>query len=338
MGNLVLAVAVAVLYRWSVRHEPRQLRLGVYLVAALWFLFAAVLNLVAALLPQGGLWPLVVLTPLPVSVLVLAGYLIAHGLTVVRHAGRGLGALLWMLPGPALVTVPMVGLLLAETAQTAQTHVGVLFGLAALAFLLPCYLGLAFLCFLAFTVTYRHTTARADPAAVVVLGSNLVHGRIPRQLEGRLDRGIDVWQQQVALGHHPLLVPSGGSRPDEARSEGAAMADYLVEHGIPAADVVAETAARTTEENLALSQQVVCASGRAGHLTVVTSGYHVARTSLLSRRAGLDADVLGSPADGAVVRRALLREFVTVLTFYPRLHLVLVGPAAALAMLLARTI
>ncbi len=332
MGNLVLAIAVALLYRSSVRREPRRLRLGAYLVAVVWLLFAASMNLVDALLPRHGLWPLLVLAPLPLSVLVLAAFLVADGLTMVRQRNRGLRDLLALLISLALVALPVGGLLLA------RSHVGVLLGLAALAFLVSFYSGLAFVSFLAYVVSYGRSRPRANPAAVVVMGTKLVRGRITHQLEGRLDQGIDEWQRQVVLGHRPLLVPSGGLGPNEPRSEGAAMADYLVEHGIPAADVVAETAARTTEENLSLSQQVAVASGRVGHLTLVTSSYHVARTSLLARRAGLDADVIGSSTGGRLPPRAFLREFVTVLTFHPWLHVVLLGPAVALSVLLARSI
>lgn len=330
MSNLGLALAVALLYWGSVRREPRRLRLGVYLVAVLWLLFLAAMNLVAALLPQDGLWPLVILGPLPFSVLVLAGLLVANGLTMVRKEGRSLGNLLSLLLGLTLVALPVGGLLLA------RSHVGVLIGIAALAFFVSFYLGLAFLSFLAYAVSYGRTRPRADPAAVVVLGAGLVRGRVTRLLSGRLDKGIDEWQRQVALGHRPLLVPSGGQGADEPRSEGDAMAGYLVEHGIPAADVVAETAARTTQENLGLSRRVALDHGRAGHLTVVTSGYHVARTSLLTRRAGLDADVIGSRTARYFVPSAFLREFVAVLSYHPRLHVVLLLPAVALSVLLAR--
>lgn len=341
MGNLVLALAVALLYWWSVRREPRRLRLGVYLVAVPWLLLAAAANLDSLALPQRCHWSLVVLAPLPLSVLGLAGLVIVDGVTLLSRDGRNLRHLRTLLLGLALLALPAIGTLLAQTAQTAQTaqaaH-GLLIGLAAVAFLVSFYLGVAFLTFLAYALSYARATPRSDPSAVVVLGSTLVHDRVPPLLAGRLERGIGEWQRQVALGHRPLLVPTGGPGAHQHRAEGAAMADYLVEHGIPATDVVAETAARTTEENLALSQQVVIARGRQGHLTVVTSSYHVARTSLLTRRLGLDADVIGSRTDGYFVRRALLREFLTVLTFNPRLHAVLLLPALALAVLLARTI
>ncbi len=331
MGFLALAVAVALLYRWSARREPRCQRLGVYLVAVFWLLFVAAMNLVAALLPHDRLSPFLVLVPLPVAVIVLAGFMLADGLAMVRKEGRSL-ANRPMLLGVTLLVLPVGGLLLA------RSHTGVLQGVAAFAFFVSFYLGLAFLCFLAYAVSYGRTPPRPDPAAVVVLGTKLVHGVIPRLLEGRLDRGIEQWQRQVALGHRPLIVPSGGPGADGATSEGAAMAEYLVAHGIPSNAVVAETAARTTEENLILSQRVALSQRRAGHLTVVTSDYHVARASLLTRREGLDADVVGSRTAQYFLPRAILREFFTVLTFHPWLHVALGVPAAALSIALVRAL
>lgn len=65
-------------------------------------------------------------------------------------------------------------------------------------------------------------------------------------------------------------MPSGGQGADEGRSEGAAMAEWLSAHGVPESDLAAETAARNTRENLALSQAVIEERGCAGTVLVVT--------------------------------------------------------------------
>lgn len=331
---LGLAIAGALLYRWSVRREPRRLRLGVCLVAVLWSILAAATSLLAALVPQLGPWPLVALVPLPASVLVLAGFMVVGAVKMARRQGTSLRSFRLALLGVTLLALPVVGVLLAGS------HVGVLLALATLAFVVSFYLGVAFVCFFTYAVVYDRLPARANPSAVVVLGTKLENGRIPPLLQERLDQGIVQWQRQAVLGHRPLLVPSGGAGvgPDALASEGAAMAEYLVAHGIPTEQVVAETAARTTQENLGLSQQVAFSRGREGSLTVVTSDYHVARTSLLAQRAGLDADVVGSRTTHDVLPRVFLREFFTVLTFNPWVHAVLVPPAVALCVLLARAL
>lgn len=52
-------------------------------------------------------------------------------------------------------------------------------------------------------------------------------------------------------------MPSGGQGPDEARSEGEAMGEYLLKHGIPAGAVLPETRAVNTEQNLHFSREVL---------------------------------------------------------------------------------
>lgn len=128
-------------------------------------------------------------------------------------------------------------------------------------------------------------------------------------------------------------MPSGGQGPDEARSEGEAMGEYLLEHGIPAGAVLPETRAVNTEQNLHSSREVlrVHRPDRTGQLLVVTNGCHVPRTALLSPCLGIDADVIGAPTARFVVPSAFLREFVAVL----RLHLRLQVTVAFLGVVLA---
>ncbi|MDD0859719.1 YdcF family protein [Arthrobacter alpinus] len=90
-------------------------------------------------------------------------------------------------------------------------------------------------------------------------------------------------------------MPSGGQGADESRPEGAAMADYLVAAGAPSEHVIAEEKAKTTAENLQFSAAVAQRQGRGGAMVIVTNNYHVLRAALLSRKLGLDAQVVGSP-------------------------------------------
>ncbi|WP_291279761.1 YdcF family protein [Galactobacter sp.] len=197
------------------------------------------------------------------------------------------------------------------------------------------------------------------PDAVVVLGSGLINGKVPPLLAARLDLG------RKAFAEHrdatTIMIPSGGQGPDEPRPEGEAMAEYLVEHGMNPADVVAETRSRTTEENLRFSRKVATdavtarrmpddaslstvptgesqreSAGRGPAvgqgsgteqrpLLVVTNGYHAPRAALLSRKLGVDAQVIGAKTARYFVPSAFLREFVAVLQMNRVLHLVVAG-------------
>lgn len=101
------------------------------------------------------------------------------------------------------------------------------------------------------------------------------------------------------------------------------MGEYLVEHGIPAGAVLPETRAATTEQNLRFSRELlgVHRPERTGQLLVVTNGYHVPRTALLSRSLGIDADVIGAPTARYFVPSAFIREFVAVLCMRLRLQI-----------------
>lgn len=332
MGSLVAALVLTALYVRSRRRDPRRLRLGVYLVLVGWIVLGGLLQAAQRVLPRDDLWSLLPFVPIPLTVLGLAGFLVANGLTMVRKEGRSLGNLLSLLMGLALVAAPFVGYLLAAT------KVGALVGLAAFTFFVCVWLGANFAAFLAYALSYRRTRPRDDPAAVVVLGSGLLRGEAPPLLRGRLDRAVEVWRHQLDLGHVPLLVPSGGQGADEPRPEGVVMGEYLTSHGVPSDTVVVEERARTTEENLVLSATLTGERGRDGSFTIVTSDYHVARAALISRRLGLDADVVGADTARYFVPSAFLREFVAVMSYHPLLHAAFAVPALAVSVLLARAV
>ena len=67
---------------------------------------------------------------------------------------------------------------------------------------------------------------------------------------------------------------------------------------------------------------------------MVTNGYHVPRTALLSRRIGVDADVAGAPTARYFVPSAYIREFIAVLRMHTVLNVVLATTGLALAVLL----
>ncbi|MFB9072409.1 YdcF family protein [Citricoccus parietis] len=267
---------------------------------------------------------------------------------MVRREGRSLGNLLSLLTGLALLALPVAAFLLVATLHP----VGI--GAAALAFFVSAQAGLSFVTFLVFTVVYARREPRPGADAVVVLGSGLIDGKVTPLLASRLDRGWQAWRAQLALppsstpaaGTAPglpmaapargvPLIPSGGQGPDEPRPEAAAMADYLVDHGVPPELVLPEERSRTTEENLRLSREIADGAlpqdTRPGHLLVATNEYHAPRAALLSRRIGVDADVVGGSTAGYYVPSAYLREFLAVMVMNKRTQILLAIPGLLLS-------
>lgn len=326
MIGALLALGCWLLYRKMWRTEPRRLRTAVVLLVGAWFAWGAVVEVIGYFSPEVQALIGLVLLALPFSVLVLAGFLIRNGVQMVRREGRSLGNLLSMLAGLALLALPVAAFLLVATLHP----VGI--GAAALAFFVSAQVGLSFVTFLVFTVLYARREPRPGADAVVVLGSGLVHGKVTPLLASRLDRGRQAWRaQQAALP----MIPSGGQGPDEPRPEAAAMADYLVDHGVPPELVLPEERSRTTEENLRLSREI--ADGalprgiRPGHLLVATNEYHAPRAALLSRRIGVDADVVGGSTAGYYVPSAYLREFLAVIMMNKRTQILLAIPGLLLS-------
>ncbi|GAA1128074.1 YdcF family protein [Citricoccus alkalitolerans] len=355
MIGALLALGCWLLYRKMWRTEPRRLRTAVVLLVGAWFAWGAVVEIIGYFAPEVQALIGLVLLALPFSVLVLAGFLIRNGVQMVRREGRSLGNLLSMVAGLALLALPVAAFLLVATLHP------VAIGAAALAFFISAQVGLSFVTFLVFTVLYARREPRPGADAVVVLGSGLIKGKVPPLLAARLDRGRQAWQAQLAWppstssappstspasGTAPgtsrtapvrevPLIPSGGQGPDEPRPEAAAMADYLVDLGVPPELILPEERSRTTEENLRLSREIADGAlpegTRRGHLLVATNEYHAPRAALLSRRIGVDADVVGGETAGYYVPSAYLREFLAVMVMNKRTQILLAIPGLLLA-------
>lgn len=322
--SVVVGLVFGLLYVVHRTRDRRLLRNGVFLVAAGWFLLVGVVSLLAPVFPALAVLVVVLVALAPAAVLVLAVFAIVNGVTVIRAEGFSLATSLSLLAGLALLVLPAVAVALFLT----RDPFGI--GAAALLFVLCGYAGVVFVVFLVYSVVYGRMPQQVRPAALVVLGSRIIDGRVPPLLASRLDRALALYRRQAASGPAPLIIPSGGKGDDETRAEGAAMADYLLERGVPPQDVRPETASRNTRENLVLSAQVQHDAGRDGPALAVTNNYHVLRAAILARELGSDTQVVGAPTARYYVPSAFLREFVAVVVEHKRLHLLLVVPFVAL--------
>lgn len=328
MFSLVLAIVLAGVYWYLRRRDRRMLRNGIVLVAALWFGLMGITDLLSQWLPWTQWITLIVILLLPFAVLVLAGFLIANGVTMFRHEGRSLGNLLSLLAGAAILALPALAIVLVITLNP------IAIAIAALLFFLCSYFGIVFVVVLAYSVAYGRMKHSEDPASIIILGSQIINGKVPPLLRSRLDKGVEIYRAAPAEAA-PLLIPSGGQGHDESRPEGVAMAEYLGEAGVPARDITAEDRARNTVENLLFSAELARERGRDGLLLVVTNNYHVLRAALLSRKLGLDAEVVGSPTARYYLPSAFLREFVAILREHRLLHAIMCLPFLAMAVALA---
>jgi uncharacterized SAM-binding protein YcdF (DUF218 family) len=147
------------------------------------------------------------------------------------------------------------------------------------------------------TVAYhaRHDAARAADAI----------GRPSPVLKARLDHAALLFRRRLA----PLILVTGGTGTGDTQSEAEVARRYLLEIGLPAAAVHADTAGRTSEASL----RDVALGRPAGQRRVilVSDGFHMLRLNILARRFGLTP--FGSPAPLSPIRRSRRTEAMYLL-------------------------
>ncbi|MCB5166478.1 YdcF family protein [Streptomyces bambusae] len=305
----VLSCALFLLFLLSVRQDRRLFRNAVLFgLTLITFLLALVVTLARISGPLAE-WvlALALLTPIA-GTFVLSAFLIANGVTMVRKEGRRIGNLLSLLAGLAIAGTAVLLAFLLGGSSTGGYRAGVAILLVGgyVSFIFQCFLGYAFL--------YGRIAVRGNVDYVVMLGSGLIGGhRVPPLLASRLDRGLRIYEAQIARGGPaPLLLTSGGQGPDELLPEGRAMADWLIERGVPAEHVRVEDRSRTTAENLAFSRAIMADADPGYRCVVVTNNFHAFRAAMTARRAGVNGQVLGSPTARYFWPSATIREFVAV--------------------------
>jgi uncharacterized SAM-binding protein YcdF (DUF218 family) len=195
----------------------------------------------------------------------------------------------------------------------------------------------------------------------VVLGAGLMpDGSVTPLLARRVDRGVQMWRRQPDA----WLVMSGGQGPDEAQPESHAMREYALSLGVPAARILVEDGSRSTQENLALTRQLLLVTPRPGaraleegdaagtetgkgrepsgreadmqegarepgRILVVTDDYHVFRALLITRMLGIPADGVGSHVRLYFSLNALVREWVAYVSLHRKFYARLTGTILA---------
>jgi uncharacterized SAM-binding protein YcdF (DUF218 family) len=241
------------------------------------------------------------------GVFMLAFFLIANGVRMVRNEGRRPANLLSLLAG-----LGILGLVALVGAAVATRSPALIRGAGA-AFLVAGYVSFLFACFIGYALGYGRLRVRQDVDYVVVLGSGLTSGsRVPPLLASRLDRGRELYLRQAARGNPPVVITSGGQGPRERLPEARAMADYLVQRGIPSGRVECEERSRNTEQNLRFSKAIMQDRVPGYRCVVVTSNFHVFRAAITARRTGVNGQVVGSRTAAYFWPSATIREFAAV--------------------------
>ena len=319
MFTLGLAVLAFVAFLVSVIADSRSFRNAVLLGLALALGTLGLADRLADMPGRSGhllLLGLVVVVTL--GPLLVACFLVENGVTMARRESLRLANLLPLVAGVGIIAV--IGLNLAAE-RTGSVKLGLLATVTTLVF---GYVSFLLVSYVLYAWLYGQVAGLARRAEyVIVLGTGLgKRGQVTPLLASRLKRGRAVWAALAARGGRPMMIVSGGQGSDERTTEAAAMAAYLTERGFPAGQLVCEDQSGTTEENLAFSKAIMDAArpgspdGKGARCVIVTSNYHVFRTAIIARKAGIRGQVTGSRTAGYYWPSAMLREFAAVFLRY----------------------
>lgn len=171
-----------------------------------------------------------------------------------------------------------------------------------------------FQCMLTGSVICGVVAAKRQPAPdkdyIVILGCWFCpDGTLPPLLRGRADKALGFWRaQKENTGKEARFIPSGGQGCNEPMPEGEAIRRYLLDQGIEDRLILPENQSASTFENMANSRKIILEAGPEGKTVFATSSYHVFRSGLWARQAGLSAEGLGSRTKWWFWPNAFMRE------------------------------
>lgn len=136
-----------------------------------------------------------------------------------------------------------------------------------------------------------HLPGQRESDVIIVLGAQVKPDGTPSEaLRRRLTAALEAYREKPQT-----IIVCGAQGTNEPRAEGDVMRDWLLAQGVPAEDVIEETASFNTRQNLEYAKAMMEHRGLSQAL-IVTSDYHVARALKLCRQVGISATGKGSPS------------------------------------------
>lgn len=155
----------------------------------------------------------------------------------------------------------------------------------------------------------RHIPA-ADKDFIIILGCWFrPDGTLPPLLRGRADQALSFWRsQREKTGKEARFVPSGGQGRNEPMPEANAIRNYLLSRDVEDRLILPETGSVNTLQNMEFSREIIQNTDPKGKIIFSTSSYHVFRSGLLAKEAGLSAEGIGCRTKWWFWPNAFVRE------------------------------
>ncbi len=157
-----------------------------------------------------------------------------------------------------------------------------------------------------------HQDETRPAPAIVVFGAAEYDGRPSPVFKARLDHALALEEAGLA----PLIIVTGGRGGDPHFTEGGVGRDYLIQQGVAARRVIAETRSQSTYESVKTVSGILRARSLRDCLAV-SDGFHLYRVKLMFSAFGITA--FASPVPNSRIesdpfdrRMYSLREMVLV--------------------------
>lgn len=314
----VITVLSGLLFIISMFRDSRRFRNGMYL---LMFLLLLIISLLVYFGPTkyGSLVAVIFALAVFFLVLIVPVLLIINGFVMIRREGTRLANLLSLLFGIFILAGEFFLVRSLYHLQEAQDTEFIFRAFQFMSGYAVLYVSMIFLAFLFYTWIIKLIPRRANYNYVIVLGAGLINGeRVSKLLSDRLDKGIKVYERSIP---DCRIICSGGQGSDEKVSEAEAMKQYLLSKGIREEDILKEDRSTDTMENLTFCKELIEARNGDRYTAVVTSGYHVLRAMIYSRRVGLKAEGIGAHTALYYWPSAMIREYAALVRYYIKPYL-----------------
>lgn len=271
----------------------------------------------------------------PVIVIICSGVFVSN-IALIRHEGFRIFNLLGAILGGAFV-VASLGIdfasrvtenMLVSKLGPGQNHLLLTAHsvLCTFAVTLLCYFECIYFATIIMAVIAVKHRPNYDKDFMIILGCSIdKRGGLLPLLKSRTNRAIKfAWEQEIATGKSMRYIPSGGQGPNEVISEGSAMEMYLLSHGAESYEVFPEKNSRNTYENFAFSKRIIEEMTEKGSETktaFATTNYHILRSGILARYAGLDAEGIASETKWYFWPNGFIREFVGIIALKKKAHI-----------------
>lgn len=169
--------------------------------------------------------------------------------------------------------------------------------------------------------------------AAIVMGAAVVRDRPTPVFEQRIRHGVNLYR----AGQVKKLILTGGIGYGDTRAESEVARDMCLAEGVPAGDILVETASRTTLHNLAHARRLLV-TNRLERALIVSDPLHMKRALTQARDLGIDAHPSPTPTTRYVGGWSRVR-FTARETWYLARYLVyrlLIGDAIDEARAIAR--